>query len=163
MPTANDAWNSRFSTGPAVCDSVFHLPEDLRLADDERLEAGGDAEEMPRGFEVGGVIQMRRDVGPRHVIEHADELHQVATRPDDVVARDVQFGAVARRDDRRLARRAARRERRERVRDAARLKVHALAQFDRRGSMAESHQQQSHQLFALTPDRVQKLWLVVRK
>ncbi len=26
---------------------VFHLSEDLRLADDERVEAGGDAEQLP--------------------------------------------------------------------------------------------------------------------
>ena len=41
----------------------LHLAEDLRLADDERVEAGGDAEQMARDVEVGDVVDVRRDVG----------------------------------------------------------------------------------------------------
>ena len=47
-----------FSTGPAHgasardLERVLHLAEDLRLADDQRIEAGGHAEQVPRGVAV---------------------------------------------------------------------------------------------------------------
>ena len=67
LPTANDEWNRRLSTGPAVCAlaggrvRLLDLAENLRLADDQRVEAGGDAEQMARRVEVGHVVDVRRD------------------------------------------------------------------------------------------------------
>ena len=43
---------------------VLHLAENLRLADDQRVEAGGDAEQVARGVEVGEVVDVRRDERP---------------------------------------------------------------------------------------------------
>ena len=44
---------------------VLDLPEDLRLADDQRVEAGGDAEQMLRRVGVGEREQMRREASRR--------------------------------------------------------------------------------------------------
>jgi len=58
-------------TGPTVCVSVatacasFTCPRILRLADDERVEAGGDAKEMPRGVEIDERIEVRRHLRGR--------------------------------------------------------------------------------------------------
>ena len=123
---------------------VLHLAENLRLAHDERIEAGGDAEQMARDVEVGDVVDVRRDVARRDAVEVADEAHQILARRGRLVAGDVELGAVAGRDDDRFARRSALGERAERVGDAARLEVDPLAQLDRRGAMADSHKQKLH-------------------
>ena len=148
LPTPNDEWNSRFSTGPTVVhvagDGVrlLHLAEDLRLADDQRVEARGDAEQMPRGVEVRHVVDVRRDLAVIDAVELADEAHQVGPRRRHVVARDVELGAVARREHHRLARRSALGQRAQRAVDAARLKVDALAQLDRRGAVTDSDEEE---------------------
>ena len=116
------------------------LPENLRLADDERIEAGGDAKQVSRRFEVGHVVDVRRHRRLVDRVELADEAHQVRQRRGHVVAGDVHFRAVAGGEHDRLARRAARRERLQRAVDAAHLEIEALAQFDRRGLVADSDQ-----------------------
>ena len=71
LPTANDEWNSRLSTGPTVCRvagdgvRVLDLAENLRLADDQRVEAGGDAEQMARGVEAAAHVEVRRELRRR--------------------------------------------------------------------------------------------------
>ena len=119
----------------------FDLSEDLRFADDERVEARGDAEQMPRRFEVGDVVDVRLDRGGVDVVERADERHQLGLRRRDVVARHVQLGAVARREHGDFAAGAAglaRRERAQRQLDAARLEVDAFAHFHGRGAVTDS-------------------------
>ena len=67
LPTPNDQWNSLLSIGPVQrrsgggLERVLHLAEDLRLADDERIEAGGHAEQVPRRLVVVEREQMRRE------------------------------------------------------------------------------------------------------
>ena len=114
---------------------VLHLAEDLRLADDERVEARGDAEEMPRGVEVVQVVDVRDHIAGRHVVELAEELHEVVARRGGLVARDVDLGPVARRQHRRLARRPAGRQCAERLGHTPGLKVDPLTQVDRRRAM----------------------------
>ena len=134
-----------------VC--FLDLSEDLRLADDERVEPARDAEQVPRGVEIDEVLHVRRDFGRRHLVEVADEPGHVVTRALRVVAGGVDLGAVARRDDDRFARRSALGERDERLAYAPHVEVDALAQFDRSGPMADSDDDQLHQ----------KLWLCVKK
>ena len=122
---------------------LLHLSENLRLADDERVEAGGDAEQVTRGFEIGDVVHMRLDQGRIDVVERADERHQLGFRRRHVFAREIQLGAVAGREDRDFSRapaRFARRERSQRKLDAARLEIDALAQLDRRGPVRNSYE-----------------------
>ena len=38
---------------------VLHLPENLRLADNQRVEAGRDPEQVPRRLEIQAVVEMR--------------------------------------------------------------------------------------------------------
>jgi hypothetical protein len=57
---------------------VLHLPENLRLADDQRVEAGGDAEQdgaRPRDRRARRRVG---DVGRRTVVELADESLEIA-------------------------------------------------------------------------------------
>ena len=63
LPTPNDQWNSLLSIGPVQrvrrgLKRVLHLSEDLRLADDQRVEPGGHAEQMPGG----GLVVEREEV-----------------------------------------------------------------------------------------------------
>ena len=117
LPTANDAWNSRLSTGPAVCASpaaacaLLHLTENLRLADDQRIEAGGDAKQVPRGVEVRDVVDVRRTSPrstPLNSLTNVTRSLRVAV---DIVAGGVHLGAIAGREHDRFARRSARGER----------------------------------------------------
>ena len=119
---------------------LFHLTENLRLADDQRIEAGGDPEEMSRGVEVGDVVDVRRDRRTIDAVELADEAHQIRARRRHIVAGDVQLGAIAGRQHDRLARRAARGERRQRAGEPVHVKIDPLAQLDRRGLVTDSHQ-----------------------
>ena len=59
---------------------LFDLAENLRFADDQRVEAGGDAEQMPRGFEIRDVVDVRLDRRRVDVVERADERHQLGSR-----------------------------------------------------------------------------------
>ena len=58
LPTLNDQWNSlrqqRAGAAPLRrrLEGVLHLPEDLRLADDQRVESGRDPEQVPRRLVV---------------------------------------------------------------------------------------------------------------
>ena len=60
------AWRNRAcSSGPALSSwtgqfvGFFHLPGDLSLADDQAVEAGGDAEQMPHGLGLTMDVQVR--------------------------------------------------------------------------------------------------------
>ena len=139
----------------------LHLSENLRLADHERVEPGGDAEQMTRDVQIGDLVRMRHELGTVHAVELAHEGQEARARQREVVARGVQLRTVAGRQDDRLARRAALGQRPQRAIEAPRLEVEALAQLDRRGAMADSDQEEM-QTENLKPN-TQKLWLFVRK
>ena len=140
---------------------LFHLPEDLRLADHERIEAGRHAEQMPRRLEVREVVGVRRHVGGHDLVVVAQEAEEVLPRRLGLLARDVHLRAVARRHDDRLARGSAPRERAQRRLQIARLEIDALAQLHRRGAMTQSDEQQMHQLAPSPwPDERQKSTVV---
>ena len=135
----------------------FDLAENLRLADDQRIEAGRDAEQVAGRFEVGDLVDVRLERRSVHAVKRADERDQLGSCRRDVVARDVELGAIARREHRHLAGRGALRragrERAQRVLEAARLEIDALAQLDRRGPMADSDEQEVHLGFTVHGSR----------
>ena len=110
LPTANEAWNRRLSSGPAVCaepaDRVrfLDLTENLRFADHQRVEA-----RRRRGTDGGRrrVRQRRYTSGCDRLaidaVELADESHQRRPRRCDILAGDVHLGAIAGGDHGRLA------------------------------------------------------------
>src|SRR5205823_4837313 len=124
-----------------------------RLADDQRIEPGGDPKEMPRDVEIFHAVYVRLHFRRLDAMEAADECDEIVPRARGVLAGGVELGAIARRHDDRFPRRAERADFTERRGNAARLEVELFAQFDRRGAMADSDEQDVHQ----------KLWLVVRK
>ena len=90
--------------GGADLEGVPHLAEDLALARHERVEAGGDAEQVQRGAVVAEPVEHRSErravVAREREQRGARALVQVVAR---VVAREVELGAVARREHDRLA------------------------------------------------------------
>ena len=126
---------------------LFDLAENLRFADDQRVESGRDAKEMAGRLDVRHFIEVRLDGRHFDAVERADERHQLGTRRRDILAGDVQLGAIARREHRHLAAgapRSARRERPQRVLEAPGVEIDALAQLDGRGAMTDSDEEQMH-------------------
>jgi hypothetical protein len=133
---------------------VLHLPEDLRFADDERVEACCHAEQVPRRVRVGSRIQVRVQRLSRDAVIVAHERRNLFERTLAVlVGLCVNLHAVARRDDDPLAALHARGERRHRRSHVAAREVHLLAELYWRRAVTQANQEQTHQ----------KLWLRVRK
>ena len=103
-----------------------HLAEDLPLARHERVEAGRDAEEMQHGRAIVQPVERRLDLG----LERGERGNGVALGRLGVVGRDVELGAVARRETHRLAT-ALREPRGKRLRRLP-LERDPLPQLDRR-------------------------------
>jgi hypothetical protein len=123
---------------------LLHLTENLRLSDHQGIESGGDAEQVPGDFEIGDVIHVRLQRLAIDAVEVGDEVDQRHPPAIDVVAGAVEFRAVAGREHHRFAQRFSPAERPEGGLDPTRLKVDALAQFDRRRPMTDSDQDQMH-------------------
>jgi hypothetical protein len=87
---------------------VLHLPEDLRLADDERVERRGHAEEMADGVLLEMGAQVARDARRAVLVgELGDDALDVArgggrVRIGFALGDGVDLGAVAGRDAERL-------------------------------------------------------------
>jgi hypothetical protein len=69
----------------------------LRLADDERIQARRDAEQMARGLGAAQYEDVRRDGVPRERVVLGDEVRARVGR-DVGVGRRVNLGAIARRN-----------------------------------------------------------------
>jgi hypothetical protein len=84
--------------GRRDAERLAHLGEDLVLAEDERLEPRGDAEEVTHRVGTGEAVAAREDVGLRQPVEAGDELGHgfldVGGRADAV-----DLAPVAGRDD----------------------------------------------------------------
>ena len=129
----------------AVGVGVLHLAEDLRLADDQRVEAGGDAEQMARG--VGAAVHDTRCGATRLAaiaVVLAEEARRTRRRP-----RRTRRRRRSRRGCRSTARPTSRPTPRAASAASAasrppRAKSTRLAQLDRRGAMTESDGEQVH-------------------
>ena len=123
---------------------VLDLAEYLRLAHDERVEAGRHAEQMAGDVGVRAGVQVGRDLGLRHVVEPAHEGGEGRARALRIVADDVDLRPVARRQDDDLAQSGKLGQLGQRMRDAAPREVDPFAQIDRRAVMACAEQEQVH-------------------
>ena len=96
------AWrNSRFSERAGATFALGDLPrlaelaEDLGLADDRRVEPGGDLEQVPHGGVVVLGVQVRVQLVGRDVAEIAQEVTDVGVRAVELLGDGVDLGAVA--------------------------------------------------------------------
>src|SRR5207248_5078067 len=115
---------------------VLHLPENLRLADDERVEPRGDAEQVRDRRAVAVLEQVRLERLRRELVILAEEPDQLLARARGVGRLDVDLRTVARRQHDRFAYRRLVREREQRRADVAAGEVQPLAQRQRRRPMA---------------------------
>ena len=76
---------------------VVHLAENLLFANDQAVEAGGDAEDVGHGFPVGVFVEGVTELGFRHAVPLFQKVaHLFEDRPGRFVGSGVDFHAVAR-------------------------------------------------------------------
>ena len=122
---------------------ALHLAENLRLADDQRVEAAGDAKEVARRIVAAVDVEMLGEPAGLDAVILAEEARDGVGRRL-AVAEAVDLRAVAGRQDDGLGADRARRERRQRRRQPAAAEVHRLAQLHRRRPVADPDSQQAH-------------------
>ena len=92
----------RLAAGQLV--GLLHLAGDLALADDQAVEAGGDAEQVPDGVRVAVFVEVRPDLVGRQAVELGEEVGDPwpasGLSPGQ---REVQLDAVAGAEDDGLA------------------------------------------------------------
>jgi hypothetical protein len=102
---------------------LLHLAENLRLAENHRIEPTGNPKGMSNGIALGIGIEVRRDLMARQTMVVGEPLRR---RVRDI-ARNVQLGTIAGRQDRRLVDRFAVGQVRQSPRQAFGMKRHLLA------------------------------------
>ena len=122
---------------------VFHLTENLWFADDERIEAGGDAEQMAGRVEIREIVQMRRELAAIDGVEVAHECPEISPAPGDVVGHRVELRAIAGGEHGRFVGRPPGGQCPQGGLDAS-LKIDPLTQGDGRGAVTEAHDQNVH-------------------
>jgi hypothetical protein len=122
---------------------LFQLAEDLRLAEDHRVEPAGDAKRMPGGRGAFHHVGVRAQGLARHP---ADARQPVDGRAHHFrLGADVELGAVAGRDDRDLADPVmAGAERLQGGGKLLRREREAAAQVQRRGRVVEPQREDAH-------------------
>ena len=130
---------------------LLHLAEDLRLADDERIEPGGDPEQVAGGVGFAAGVDVRPQIVGRHGAGRRQEAGHRLVAVLEAVAGRVELGPVAGREQHHFAERRIAGQRRHRLAEIAGGERQPLAQVDGRGVMADAEDQESHQ---------SKAWLV---
>ena len=125
--------------GGAGLEGGAYLAEDLALARNERVEPGGDAEEMERGRLLGEPVDDRPD--PLRG-QPAELLERLECTPLAVIADEVELGPVARRQADRLS---APRERRGQLACLRQRDERTLADCDRRSLVGEADERDRHE------------------
>ncbi len=131
----------------------LHLSQDLRLSDDERIQTGGDAEQVPRRVGTAVDVEMCLHIGRRHAVVLGKKARHLLDRVV-VIRGGVDLGPVARRQDGHFANGVARCQARQGGLEAVAGEVDPFAQLDRRGLVIHADGEEAH---------AQKLWLLVRK
>ena len=96
---------------------------------------------MARRIEVQQLVDVRRQRRAFDAVEFGDEPDELVRARLDLFACGIQLGAVARRQDDRLAVRQPRRQLAQRRIEPARVEVDPLAQLDGRGLVTDSDEQ----------------------
>ena len=113
---------------------VLHLAENLRLADDHRIEAAGDAEGMADRFRLVVGVDVRGDVLAPDLVILGQPVDHYLRRFGGAV----DFGTVAGGQDRHLAHRPVARQVGQRVRKFVGAKRHALANGEWGGAVVDA-------------------------
>jgi len=113
---------------------MLHLAEDLRLAQHHRIEAAGDAEHVPHGIAAGQCVEVRGNLLRQQLMIFGQPLRRRFGR----FCGAIQLGAVAGRQDRRLAHFTAMRQFDQRLRQTHRIERHLFAHGKRRGMVVET-------------------------
>ena len=74
---------------------LLHLADDLRFAQDHRVEARGHAERMVRGFLLFEGVDVGLELGALHALLVGNEGKNALLRGARILAGDVKFRAVA--------------------------------------------------------------------
>ena len=74
---------------------VLHLPEDLRLPEDHRIEAAGDAEQVTNRLFAEVVVEVARQLGDRHAVVGGEELLYVLHALVSLAGKDAHLDPVA--------------------------------------------------------------------
>ena len=118
---------------------VLELAEDLRLAEDQRVEPGGDGERVAHRVRSLDAVQAS---GERPVAAgFGDQPVCERFRPD---ADAVELGAVTGGDDQRLGEPGQGAERRERARQPLGVEHDAFTHLDRRGAVVQAEDEERH-------------------
>src|SRR5438270_940798 len=127
---------------------VAHLSEHLRLADDERVERGGNAEDVAHGGLVGVRVEVSAEQLDGHFACAAQEVAQTPCGLRPVIARRRRqnLHAVTRRDDQPLAHDLAVNERAQTVGARLVCEREPLAHFDGCRLVVESDENDGHEL-----------------
>jgi len=118
---------------------LLELPEDLRLAQHHRIEARGDAEDVPHGL----LARQRVEVGPQSIGLEAVVAREPVRDRRRFLAGDIKLGAIAGREDRRFAREVSP-DFSERLAQSLDVKHHPLANRERRRLVIQPESVQRH-------------------
>jgi hypothetical protein len=146
LPAATAYWRSGRVKIPRRGVGGLHLPEDLRLADDERIEAGRHAKQMPRRVDAAMDVQMIVEHGRRDVVVVAEEPRQRAGRRVRL-ADGVDLRAIAGREHDRFRDNPRGRDRGHRALNAVAREVDGLPQLDGRRPVTEASDKEARHLY----------------
>jgi hypothetical protein len=123
---------------------LFHLSQDLRLADHQRIQSRGHAKEMARRRHVGVGEQVRQKGVARELVVVAEERDDFLSRALGVGAGDVDLGPVARRQDDGFRGGRLRDQRLDGRAQVAAREVELLPEVDRRRPVTHAKEEQMH-------------------
>ena len=125
---------------------LLHLRQNLRLADDHAVEAGGHREQVPHEVFARALEQVVEDLQRRQAVELGQERHRVVVRRAGLrrLAGEVQLHAVARRKQHRLRLGIAAAEPGQRLRRLVAAERQPLADLHRRRVMAAADHLELH-------------------
>jgi len=123
-----------------VACGVLDLAEDLRLADDHGIEPARHPEDVADRVALRVGIQVRRDLGEREAMEAREPVGGMLR----LFGGEVELGAVAGRQDRRLAHRVRVRQIVQGLNQPLRLERNAFADGERCGVVVQAKGEKLH-------------------
>ena len=121
-----------------------NLAQDLRLAQNQRVEAGGDAQEVADGLELGEGVGVARVCGQVYLLGRGDEAANVHLGGPVVGREAVELRPIAGGEQDRLRQHPFAPCARERGLDLVLLEGHALAHLEGRRAVVEPYDDEVH-------------------